>query len=46
MHARHSADTRQPAGILLLCVIAIDYGGTHVLSLVRGRTPATPRQRG
>jgi hypothetical protein len=44
MHAAFSPDTRHLAGILLLTVVAIEYGGTHILSLVRGKVPATPLQ--
>jgi hypothetical protein len=44
MHAPFSPDTRHLAGILLLTVVAIEYGGTHILSLVRGAAPATPLQ--
>lgn len=43
MHA-FSADTRQTAGILFLTVIAIEYGGTRLLRLVRGSVPATQLQ--
>jgi hypothetical protein len=39
-----TSDTRHTAGILLLTVVAIEYGGTYVLRLVRGSTPATTFQ--
>jgi hypothetical protein len=42
--ASFTADTRHTAGILLLTVLAIEYGGTHVLRLVRGTAPATTLQ--
>jgi hypothetical protein len=40
-----SADTRGTAGILLLTIVFIEYGGTFVLRLVRGSVPATEFQR-
>ncbi|MBO0841056.1 MAG: hypothetical protein J2O49_09580 [Sciscionella sp.] len=39
-----SHDTRHTAGVLLLTVLAIEYGGTYILRLVRGSVPATPLQ--
>jgi hypothetical protein len=42
--APFTADTRHIAGILLLTVVGIEYGGTYVLRLVRGSAPATPLQ--
>ena len=39
-----SADTRTTAGVLLLALVAVEYGGTYVLRLVRGTVPATPFQ--
>jgi hypothetical protein len=43
-YAAFSPDTRHTAGILLLTVLAVEYGGTYVLRLVRGSTPATTFQ--
>lgn len=43
-YASFTPDTRHTAGILLLTVLAVEYGGTYVLRLVRGSTPATPFQ--
>ncbi|WP_406045545.1 hypothetical protein OG799_14335 [Micromonospora sp. NBC_00898] len=43
-YASFTPDTRHTAGILLLAVLAIEYGGTYVLRLVRGSAPATPFQ--
>ena len=40
-----SADTRGTAGILLLTILFIEYGGLYVLRLVRGRAPATEFQK-
>jgi hypothetical protein len=40
----YTSDTRHTAGILLLSVLAIEYGGTYVLRLVRGSAPATTFQ--
>ncbi|MGH2653037.1 MAG: hypothetical protein ACRDHV_01635 [Actinomycetota bacterium] len=39
-----SADSRTTAGVLLLAIVAVEYGGTYVLRVVRGRVPATPFQ--
>jgi len=36
-----SNDSLNTAGILLLAVVAIEYGGTFVLRIVRGNEPAT-----
>jgi hypothetical protein len=36
-----SADTRGTAGILLLTIVAIEWGGLFVLRLVRSKQPAT-----
>lgn len=33
------------AGILLLTIVAVEYGGTFMLRVVRGRVPLTPFQR-
>jgi hypothetical protein len=43
-YASFTPDTRHTAGILLLTVLAIEYGGTYVLRLVRGSIPATTFQ--
>jgi hypothetical protein len=40
-----SADTRGTAGVILLTVVGIEYGGWVVLRMVRGRHPATEFQR-
>src|SRR3954447_26134734 len=40
-----SSDTRHTAGVLLLAVVAIEYGGWFMLRVVRGREPATPFQQ-
>jgi hypothetical protein len=40
-----SSDTRTTSGILLLTLVAVEFGGLFVLRLVRGRQPATPFQR-
>ena len=39
-----SDDARSTAGILLLTVVAVEYGGTFMLRVVRGRVPMTPFQ--
>ncbi len=39
-----TSDTRHTAGILLLTIVAVEYGGTYLLRLVRGSVPATPFQ--
>ena len=39
-----SADTLHIAGILLLTIVAVEYGGTYMLRLVRGTAPATDLQ--
>ena len=36
MHALFSGDTRHTAGVLLLTILGIEYGGLYVLKLVRG----------
>jgi hypothetical protein len=33
------------AGILLLAIVAVQFGGVFMLRIVRGRVPATPFQR-
>ena len=39
-----SADTRSTAGILLITIVAVEYGGIFMLRIVRGQHPATPFQ--
>jgi hypothetical protein len=43
LHLSH--DSANTAGILLLAVVAIEYGGTFVLKAVRGKVPLTAFQR-
>jgi hypothetical protein len=40
-----SEDARTTAGILLLTIVAVEYGGTFVLRIVRGRVEMTPFQQ-
>jgi Zn-dependent M28 family amino/carboxypeptidase len=40
-----SPESRSTAGILLLTIVAIEYGGWFMLRVVRGRQPATPFQQ-
>lgn len=40
-----SADSRTTAGILLLTVVAVEYGGWFMLRVVRGQQPTTPFQQ-
>jgi hypothetical protein len=40
-----SNDSRTTAGILLLTILAVEYGGLTVLRIVRGRQPATGFQK-
>lgn len=40
-----SSDTRTTAGILLLTLVAVEYGGLFMLRIVRGRRPATEFQK-
>lgn len=40
-----SSDTRSTAGVLLLTIVAIEYGGWFLLRVVRGRVPMTDFQR-
>ncbi len=40
-----SADAKTTAGILLLTIVAVEYGGTFMLRIVRGRVPMTPFQQ-
>lgn len=39
-----SEDARSTAGILLLTIVAVEYGGTFMLRVVRRRVPMTPFQ--
>ena len=40
-----SHDTRTTAGVLLLTILAVEYGGLTVLRIVRGGRPATDFQK-
>ncbi len=40
-----SSDSRTTAGVLLLTIVGVEYGGTFMLRLVRGSQPATAFQR-
>jgi len=40
-----SKSSLSTAGVLLLTIVAVEYGGTFMLRLVRGRVPATGFQR-
>src|SRR5215470_18808557 len=40
-----SSNTLNIAGILLLTIVAIEYGGWFMLRVVRGRQPTTPFQQ-
>jgi hypothetical protein len=40
-----SNNSRPTAGILLLTILAVEYGGLTVLRIVRGRQPATEFQK-
>jgi hypothetical protein len=40
-----SADSRSTAGILLLTIVAIEYGGWFLTRVVRGRVPMTEFQK-
>jgi hypothetical protein len=40
-----SNDSHTTAGILLLTILAVEYGGLTVLRIVRGRQPATEFQK-
>jgi hypothetical protein len=42
---RLSHDSANTAGILLLTIVAVEYGGTFVLRAVRGKVPLTSFQR-
>ena len=40
-----SSDSRTTAGVLLLTIVAVEFGGLTVLRIVRGRQPATEFQK-
>ena len=40
-----SSNSRSTAGVLLLTIVTIEYGGWFMLRVVRGRQPATPFQQ-
>ncbi|HEU4491797.1 MAG TPA: hypothetical protein VFR74_13095 [Jiangellales bacterium] len=40
-----SEASRTTAGVLLLAIVTIEYGGTFLLRVVRGRVPMTPFQQ-
>ena len=40
-----SPDSLRTAGVLLLTIVAIEWGGTFLLRVVRGRHPATDFQK-
>lgn len=40
-----SADSRTTAGVLLLTLVAVEYGGWFMLRVVRGRQPTTAFQQ-
>src|SRR6266699_1875579 len=40
-----SSNSRSTAGVLLLTIVAVEYGGWFMLRVVRGRQPATPFQQ-
>jgi hypothetical protein len=40
-----SSEARTTAGIILLTIVAVEYGGTFVLRVVRGRVPMTEFQK-
>jgi hypothetical protein len=40
-----SNDSRTTAGILLLTIVAVEFGGLTTLRIVRGRQPATDFQK-
>ena len=39
-----SASSRTTAGVLLLTIVFIEYGGTYILKIARGREPVTDFQ--
>ncbi len=40
-----SSNSRSTVGVLLLTLVAIEYGGWFMLRVVRGRQPTTPFQQ-
>ncbi len=40
-----SDDARTTAGVLLLTIVAVEYGGIFMLRVLRGSVPSTPFQR-
>jgi hypothetical protein len=40
-----SPASRSTAGVILLTIVAIEYGGTYMLRIVQGRVPTTEFQR-
>ncbi len=40
-----SPDARTTAGVLLLAIVAVEYGGWFMLRIVRGHEPKTPFQQ-
>jgi hypothetical protein len=41
-----SSQGRTTAGILLLTIVAVEYGGTYMVRIVRGKVPVTSFQKG
>ena len=40
-----SSDSRSTAGVILLAILFVEYGGWFVLRVVRGRVPMTEFQK-
>ncbi len=40
-----SSNSRSTVGVLLLTLVAVEYGGWFMLRVVRGRQPTTPFQQ-
>jgi hypothetical protein len=40
-----SRDAKTTAGVLLLAIVAVEYGGTYMLQIVGGRVPLTTFQQ-
>jgi hypothetical protein len=40
-----SRDAKTTAGVLLLAIVAVEYGGTYMLQIVGGRVPLTSFQQ-
>jgi hypothetical protein len=40
-----SRDAKTTAGVLLLAIVAVEYGGTYMLQIVGGRVPLTAFQQ-